>query len=164
MLVGISDGGQAGVQRERDEASGSLRGTYRMLASYVELVRPRLENRSANIMANLEKLGEGHLRFTMRIFGDCLDEKARSKLLAGYTEYWTEKELRSFAKEFVPAYTEYAVTELLEKKKDGERFHPPYLTPEEDQEMAVREKWPRIAEHHEEVAPLQPRRQRPRRS
>src|SRR4030067_423043 len=94
MLVGISDGGQAGVHRERDEAPGSLRGTYRMIDSYVELVRHRLENRSANIMANLEKLGEGHLRFTMRIFGDCLDEEARGKLLAGYTEYWTEKELR----------------------------------------------------------------------
>ena len=130
-----------------------------MIDSYVELVRHRLENRSANIMANLEKLGEGHLRFTMRIFGDCLDEEARGKLLAGYTEYWTEKELRSFAKEFVPAYTEYAVTELLEKKKDGERFHPPYLTQEEYQEMAVREKWPRIAEHLEEVSPLQLRRE-----
>jgi hypothetical protein len=130
-----------------------------MIDSYVELVRHRLENRSANIMANLEKLGEGHLRFTMRIFGDCLDEEARGKLLTGYTEYWTEKELRSFAKEFVPAYTEYAVTELLEKKKDGERFHPPYLTQEEYQEMAVREKWPRIAEHLEEVSPLQLRRE-----
>jgi len=52
-----------------------------MIDSYVELVRHRLENRSANIMANLEKLGEGHLRFTMRIFGDCLDEEARGSFL-----------------------------------------------------------------------------------
>ena len=44
-----------------------------------------------------------------RIFGDCLDEEARGKLLAGYTEYWTENELRAFAKGFVPTYTEYAV-------------------------------------------------------
>jgi hypothetical protein len=125
-----------------------------MIESYVELVRRRLEDRSANIIANLEKLGEDQLRFTMRIFGDCLDEEARGRLLSGYTEYWTEQELRAFAKGFVPAYTEYAIAELLEKKKEGERFVPPYLTEEEYQEMAVREKWPKIAEHPGDVSPL----------
>ncbi|MGB6409691.1 MAG: hypothetical protein WBF16_00660 [Candidatus Deferrimicrobiaceae bacterium] len=130
-----------------------------MIDSYVELVRRRLEDRSANIMTNLEKLGDWHLRFTMRIFGDCLDEEERAKLLGGYTEYWTEKELRAFAKEFVPAYTEYAVAELLEKKKEGERFFPPFLTHEEYQEMAIREKWPKISEHLEDVSPLQLRRE-----
>lgn len=130
-----------------------------MIDSYVELVRRRLEDRSANIMGNLEKLGEGHLLFTMRIFGDCLDEESRGTLLRGYTEYRTEQELRAFAKEFVPAYTEYAIAELLEKKKDGELFHPPYLTQEEYQEMAVREKWPRIADHLEDVSALQLRRE-----
>jgi hypothetical protein len=130
-----------------------------MIDSYVELVRRRLEDRSANIMANLEKLGESHLRFTMRIFGDCLDEEARGKLLAGYTEYWTENELQAFAKGFVPMYTEYAVAELEEKKKEGERFFPPHLTQEEYQEIAVREKWPKIAEHLEDVSPLQLRRE-----
>ena len=91
-----------------------------MIESYSELIRRRLEDRSANIMANLEKLGEGHLRFTMRIFGDCLDEETRGKFLKDYTEYRTEKELRAFAKGFIPAYTEYAIAELLEKKKKGE--------------------------------------------
>jgi hemolysin-activating ACP:hemolysin acyltransferase len=126
-----------------------------MIESYVELVRRRLEDRSANIIANMEKLGEDQLRFTMRIFGDCLDEGARKALLSGYTEYRTEKELRSFAMGFVPAYTEYAIAELLDKKKEGERFFPPYLTQEEYQEMAVREKWPKIEGHLEDVPPLQ---------
>ncbi len=130
-----------------------------MIESYAELVRRRLEDRGANIMANLEKFGERHLRFTMRIFGDCLDEEGRGKLLGGYTEYRTEEELRNFARNFVPAYTEYAVLELLERKKDGERFHPPYLTQEEYQEMAVREKWPKIEEFIDEVPPLQLRRE-----
>ncbi len=130
-----------------------------MIDSYVELVRRRFEDRSANILANLEKMGEGHLRFTMRIFGDCLDEEARAGLLGGYTEYRNEQELRAFAKEFVPEYTVYAVAELLEKKKEGERFHPPYLTQEEYQEMAVREKWPVIAQHLEDVSALQLRRE-----
>ena len=130
-----------------------------MIESYVELVLRRLEDRSANIMAHLDQFVDGNLRFTMRIFGDCLDEEARARLLEGYSEYRTEKELRSFAGKFIPAYTEYAMAELLEKKKDGERFDPPYLTQEEYQEMAVREKWPKIAEHLEDVTPLQLRRE-----
>ncbi len=130
-----------------------------MIESYVELVLRRLEDRSANIMAHLDQFVDGNLRFTMRIFGDCLDEGARARLLEGYSEYLTEKELRSFAGKFIPAYTEYAIAELLEKKKEGERFDPPYLTQEEYQEMAVREKWPKIAEHLEDVAPLQLRRE-----
>jgi hypothetical protein len=130
-----------------------------MIDSYAEMVRRRLAERNDNIMANLEKLEDRHLRFTMRIFGDCLDEEERARLLGGYTEYWTEKELRAFAKDFVPAYTEYAIAELLEKKKEGERFFPPFLTQEEYQEMAVREKWPKILEHLEDVSPLQLRRE-----
>lgn len=130
-----------------------------MVNSYVELVGRRLADRNDNIMANLDRLGERELRFTMRIFGDCLDEEARGKLLEGYTEYRSEEELRAFARQFVPAYTEYAIAELGEKKRDGERFVPPYLTQEEYQEMAVREKWPRIAAHPDSVPPLQLRRE-----
>ncbi|MGE5246745.1 MAG: hypothetical protein ACM3L8_00225, partial [Verrucomicrobiota bacterium] len=127
--------------------------------SYVELVRRRLQDRTANLLGNLDGLPEAQLRFTMRIFGDCLDEDARRTMLAGYSEHLTEEELRSFAGRFVPAYTEYAIAELEEKKRGGERFEPPFLTQEEYQEMAVREKWPRIAQRPEEVSPLQLRRE-----
>jgi hypothetical protein len=129
------------------------------LKSYVELVRRRLQDRTANLLGNLEGLPEAQLRFTMRIFGDCLDEDTRRSMFAGYSEHLTEGELRSFARLFVPAYTEYAVAELEEKKRGGERFGPPFLTQEEYQEMAVREKWPRIAERPDQVPPLQLRRE-----
>jgi hypothetical protein len=127
--------------------------------SYVELVRRRLEDRAEKILGNLDQYVESQLRFTMRIFGDCLDEETRGRMFAGYSEHLTEQELRAFAKEFVPAYTGYAVAELEEKKRDGERHEPPFLTQEEYQEMAVREKWPRIAERLESVTPLQLRRE-----
>ena len=129
------------------------------MESYVDLVRRRLEDRHGNILGNLDQLGDGHLRFTVRIFGDCLDEEKRKELFGNYTEYWIESELREFVRNFLPAYTEYAVSELVEKKKDGERFDPPWLTQEEYQEMAVREKWPRIAAHLEQMTPLQLRRE-----
>ncbi|PWB67566.1 MAG: hypothetical protein C3F14_01805 [Deltaproteobacteria bacterium] len=129
------------------------------MKTYAELVRSRLEDRHANIMGNLDDFTDGNLRFTVRIFGDCMDEEKRKELLGNYTEYWTESELRDFVKNFLPAYTEYAIAELLEKKKDGERFDPPCLTQEEYQEMAVREKWPKLAAGLEHVTPLQLRRE-----
>jgi hypothetical protein len=129
------------------------------LNTYVDLVRRRLEDRTANLLGNLEELPEAQLRFTMRIFGDCLDEASHGRMFAGYSEHLTEGELRSFAQRFVPGYTEYAIAELEEKKRGGERFEPPFLTQEEYQEMAVREKWPRIAERPDQVPPLQLRRE-----
>ena len=130
-----------------------------MMNSYVELVRRRLEDRGNNVVGNLERFMEPQLRFTMRIFGDCLDEETRDTMFKGYSEHMTEQELRTFAADFVPAYTRYAVAELEEKKKGGDRHDPPFLTQEEYQEMAVREKWPRIAEHTDGMTPLQLRRE-----
>jgi len=129
------------------------------MKSYVALVRRRLEDRGDNIVGNLERFQEPQLRFTMRIFGDCLDEETHGRMFAGYSEHMAEQELRAFAADFVPAYTAYAIAELEERKKDGERYEPPFLTQEEHQEMAVREKWPRIAEHLDGVTPLQLRRE-----
>ena len=129
------------------------------LNSYVDLVRHRLEGRAENLLANLGELPEAQLRYTMRIFGDCLDEEIRGKMFDGYSEHRNENELREFAKKFIPAYTAHAVAELEEKKRDGERFEPPFLTREEYQEMAVREKWPRIAGRLDAVDPLQLRRE-----
>ena len=129
------------------------------METYVEMVRRRLGDRDNNILVNLDQLGDWTLRFTVRIFGDCLDEEKRKELFGNYTEYWTESELREFVRNFLPAYTEYALAELLEKKKDGERFDPPWLTQEEYQEMAVREKWPKIAAHLGQMTPLQLRRE-----
>ena len=129
------------------------------MKSYVDLVRQRLEDRGSNIVGNLDRFMEPQLRFTMRIFGDCLDEETRDKMFSGYSEHMTEQELRAFAADFVPAYTAYAIAELEEKKKDGERHEPPFLTQEEYQEMAVREKWSRIAENMGDVTLLQLRRE-----
>ncbi len=127
--------------------------------TYVELVRTRLEDRAANLVSRLDELPEAQLRYTMRIFGDCIDEETRATLLKGYSEHLPEAELREIAKNFVPAYTEYAVAELTGKKADGERFDPPFLTQEEYQEMAVREKWPRIVRCAADVPATQLRRE-----
>jgi hypothetical protein len=129
------------------------------MESYVELVHQRIEDRTANVLLNIEKFGDVQLRFTVRLFADCLDEETRQRLLGNYSEYLTSSEIRDFVKGFLPPYTEYALAELAEKKRDGERFDPPWLTQEEYQEMTVREKWPRIAANLKDVTPLQIRRE-----
>jgi len=73
------------------------------MKTYVDLVRRRLEDRGNNIVGNLERFMEPQLRFTMRIFGDCLDEETRGTMLSGYSEHMTEQELRALAGDFVPA-------------------------------------------------------------
>ncbi len=55
------------------------------MKSYAELVRTRLEDRASNILGNLDRYMEPQLRFTMRIFGDCLDEETRGKMFTGYS-------------------------------------------------------------------------------
>src|SRR5512140_1050724 len=156
--MGVPEGAQG---RRPRLLSRALRPDGRVvrMKSYVELVRQRLEDRGSNIVGNLERFMEPQLRFTMRIFGDCLDEDAREKMFSGYSEHLTEQELRAFAADFVPAYTAYAIAELEEKKKDGERYDPPFLTQEEYQEMAAREKWPRIAGQMDGMTAVQLRRE-----
>lgn len=129
------------------------------MQSYVDLVRQRFEDRHSNIEGSIDKLDEVQLRYTVRLFGDCLDEEKRKECFGNYSEYWTETEIREYVKNFLPAYTEYAISELIEKKKEGERFDPPWLTQEEYQEMGVREKWPKIAVHLDHMEPLQLRRE-----
>ncbi len=82
-------------EKERGER-GVRRRSVRM-KSYVELVRRRLEDRGNNIPGNLERFLELQLRFTTRIFGDCLDEEARGKMFSGDSEHLAEQELRAFA-------------------------------------------------------------------
>ncbi len=112
--------------------------------SYKDLVARRLKEREKNIMANISKLEEDQLRFTVRIFADCMEEEDEKRFLDGYSEYLPTEELRKFVEEFVPEYTAYATRELEEKKKRGEDFEPEHITGEELQEMALKEKWPKI--------------------
>jgi len=67
------------------------------MKTYVDLVRRRLEDRADNVVGNLERFMEPQLRFTMRIFGDCLDEETHGRMFAGYSEHMAEQELRAFA-------------------------------------------------------------------
>ncbi len=117
--------------------------------TYSSLVSGRLKKREKNIMGTLEDMLEDQMRFTVRIFADCMEEEEMTRFLAGYSEYLVEDEMREIIEEFVPKYTEYALSELEAKKRESEDFDAEHLTGEELQEMAIKEKWPRIAEKPE---------------
>jgi hypothetical protein len=112
--------------------------------TYRSLVSPRLKNREGNILSNLPQMVEGQLRFTVRIFADCMEEEDIGHFLEGYSEYMVEDKLRDFVGDFVPKYTAYAIAELEARKEKSEGFAPEQITGEELQEMAIVEKWPKL--------------------
>lgn len=128
-------------------------------ATYRSLVSQRLKNREGNIMSNLSDLMEDQLRFTVRIFADCMEEADMERFLDGYSEYMIEDKLRAFVGDFVPEYTAYAILELEAKKATSEGFAPDQITGEELQEMSIIEKWPRLSEKKEAFSILRLRRE-----
>lgn len=127
--------------------------------TYRSLVSQRLKNREGNIMSNLSELMEDQLRFTVRIFADCMEEADMERFLDGYSEYMIEDKLRDFVNDFVPEYTAYAISELEAKKAASEGFAPEQITGEELQEMSIIEKWPKLAEKKEAFSILKLRRE-----
>jgi hypothetical protein len=127
--------------------------------TYRSLVSKRLKDREGNIMAKLSELDDGQLRFTVRIFADCMEEADMERFLDGYSEYMVEDKLLDFVGDFVPEYTSYAVSELEAKKAASEGFAPEQITGEELQEMSIVEKWPKLAEKTEVFSRLKLRRE-----
>jgi hypothetical protein len=65
-----------------------------------------------------------------------------------------EEELMKFVGDFVPKYTVYAIAELDARKEKSEGFEPDQITGEELQEMAIKEKWPKLEKKPEAFSKL----------
>lgn len=152
-------GEKGGEKEKKDLKINDLSIEEESPTTYRSLVSRRLKAREGNIMANLSELHEGQLRFTVRIFADCMEEEDMERFLEGYSEYMIEEELMKFVGDFVPKYTEYAILELEERKKKSEGFEPEQITGEELQEMAIKEKWPRLERKPEAFSILRLRRE-----
>lgn len=131
----------------------------RVPTTYRSLVSQRLKDRQGNIMAKLSELDDGQLRFTVRIFADCMEEADMERFLDEYSEYMVEEKLLDFVGDFVPEYTSYAISELEARKEKSEGFEPEQITGEELQEMAIIEKWPKLEKNPEVFSNLRLRRE-----
>ncbi|NIO15457.1 MAG: hypothetical protein GTN70_00365 [Deltaproteobacteria bacterium] len=128
-------------------------------ATYRSLVTGRLLAREGVIMTKLSEMQERELRFTVRIFADCMEEEDMERFLDGYSEYMIEEDLMKFVGDFVPKYTAYAIAELEQRKEKSEGFEPEQITGEELQEMAIKEKWPKLGKKPEAFSSLRLRRE-----
>ncbi|MBM2837267.1 MAG: hypothetical protein HW409_1456, partial [candidate division NC10 bacterium] len=112
----------------------------------IEPQRRYIQSRAENLLGRVESMTEEELRWTVRLFSDCLDPTEREGLLRGYNEYLRLEDLQRFVSGFVPRYTERALADLETKRMaDGSRLDE--LTDEELQSMSLAEKWGLLERH-----------------
>lgn len=112
----------------------------------IEPQRRYIQARAKDLLERIESMNDEELRWTVRLFADCLDPTEREHLLRGYNEYLPLEDLQRFVTAFIPRYTERALTDLEARRTtDGSR--PDDLTDEELQSMSVAEKWSLLERH-----------------
>lgn len=103
-------------------------------------------------------MDDEELRWTVRVFADCLSPEQRAAHLAAYSEHWDVERLRRFVATLIPQYTALALEHLRRKTGSrGRRLRA--LTDEELQGMTLAEKWSLVAEDPAGLRPYQLRRE-----
>jgi hypothetical protein len=126
--------------------------------SKAEAQRRFIQRRAEQILARVNQMDDEELRWTVRLFADCLAPSERRAQLGPYNEHWGVDELRRFVLTFVRQYTRLALAEL-ESKAGRQGAHLGDLTEEELQSMALAEKWQLLAADPEGLAIDQLRRE-----
>ncbi len=96
-----------------------------------------LGQRERELLERLPRMTADEMRWTVRLFADCLTAEARGRLLADYDETLGPEGLRQFLTALIPAYTAEALADLHAVRTEG----PLALTAEELQSLACAEKW-----------------------
>lgn len=124
----------------------------------VETIRRYLVSRQEALLARIPEMSDEELRWTVRLFTDCLDEASRALYLQSYSEYLPLGRLREAVAAFVPEYTKLALLDL-EAKSAVEGDSLGALTDEELQSISCAEKWRLLQANPGALAPLQLRRE-----
>ncbi len=98
------------------------------------------------------------LRWTVRLFRDCLLPAGQQELLRDYSEHLELHQMRQVVESFIPRYTEYAL-EALEAKRFTPGTSLRDLTDEELQSMSAAEKWSLLEDAPSTLHPHQVRRE-----
>jgi hypothetical protein len=103
-------------------------------------------------------MDDEELRWTVRVFADCLAPEQRAAHLSAYSEYWTLDQLRRFLPPFIRDYTALALADLEAKEGTaGTRLAD--LTDEELQSTSLAEKWDLLFADPDGLRPYQLRRE-----
>ncbi len=110
----------------------------------IEQMRRYLRSREEELLAKINEMSEEQLRWTVRLFADCLDETGRALCLKDYSEYLPPERMQAYVASFIPQYTQLALADLDFKAQiEGTGLNS--LTEEELQNMSCAEKWRLVA-------------------
>jgi hypothetical protein len=124
----------------------------------IEQMRRYIRVREDELLSKLDEMSDDQLRWTVRLFADCLDETSRSLCLAGYNEYLPFEAMRASVASLIPQYTQLALADLdLKTQVEGSGLNS--LTEEELQSMSCAEKWDLLAADEEAATQMQLRRE-----
>jgi len=126
--------------------------------SPIESQRRFIRQRAEELLARVDRMDDEELRWTVRVFADCLSPEQRRENLGTYSEHWPVDQLRRFVPTFIRHYTDLALEELKAKESSqGSRLA--QLTEEELQSMSLAEKWHLLAKDPGGLRPDQLRRE-----
>ena len=103
-------------------------------------------------------MDDEELRWTVRLFADCLPPEQRAACLGAYEERWPIEERRAFVAAFVPRYTALALA-ALDRAEAAGADSLASLTDEDLQGMSLAEKWTLLAQGPDGCRPDQLRRE-----
>jgi hypothetical protein len=128
------------------------------IPSKIETQRRFIRERAKDLLARVARMDDEELRWTVRVFADCLSPEQRVASLGAYSEHWEPERLRSFVSTFIRRYTDLALDDL--RAKEGGAGTPlTDLTEEELQSMSLAEKWSLLAANPSGLRPHQLRRE-----
>ena len=120
--------------------------------------RRYIRQRAQDLLDRVFRMDDEELRWTVRVFADCLPPPQRAACLGPYDERWPIDERRRLVADFIQRYTELALDALdraAATRADGLAA----LTDEDLQGMSLAEKWLRIADDPAGLRPDQLRRE-----
>ena len=108
--------------------------------SPIESKRQYLRKRAQELLERVNRMDDEELRWTVRVFADCLPPTPRLACLGAYSEHWPMEERRRFIPSFIQSYTQAAL-DTLERAGTTRCRGLAALTDEDLQGMSAAEKW-----------------------
>jgi hypothetical protein len=117
-----------------------------------ELKRRHVRQRAEELLGRLDRMDDEELRWTVRLFADCLPPAQRAACLGGYEERWGIDRRRAFLAGFIPRYAQLALA-ALDRAEAADDSGLAALTEEDLQGMSLAEKWSHLAAHPDALHP-----------
>ena len=124
----------------------------------IERQRQYIEQRADELLQRVRYMDDVDLRWTVRLFRDCLPPAEQQEMLRDYSEHLELHQMRQVVERFVESYSEYALG-ALETKRSTTGTSLGDLTDEELQSMSVAEKWDLLKADPSTLSPQQLRRE-----